>query len=105
MDISSFYNISSDIIRNAAENSNTVNKMTAEEGFNSIFDKALESLNTTNAYLSDMENEELKWALGETENTHELSIALQKASAALSYTVAVRDRFLEAYREIMQIQI
>lgn len=105
MDILSFYNISSDVIRNAAENSNTANRLTAEEGFDGMLNKAMESLNTTNAYLSDQENEILKWALGETENTHELSIALQKASAALSYTVAVRDRFLEAYREIMQMQI
>lgn len=104
MDITSFYNITSNVIRNAAENS-PVAHAAATEGFDDIFDKAMESLNTTNAYLSDMENEELKWALGETDNTHDLAIALQKASAALSYTVAVRDRFLEAYREIMQIQI
>ena len=51
------------------------------------------------------ENEQIKWALGESENTHDLSIALGKASTALSYTVAVRDKFLEAYKEIMQIQI
>ena len=56
-------------------------------------------------YLSDAENEQIKWALGESENTHDLSIALGKASTALSYTVAVRDKFLEAYKEIMQIQI
>lgn len=105
MDISSFYNISSDVIRKAAESSSVADRMTAEEGFNSIFDKAMESLNTTNAYLSDQENEILKWSLGETENTHELAIALQKAFTALSYTVAVRDRFLEAYREIMQMQL
>lgn len=104
MDITSFYNITSNVIRNAAENS-PVAHAAAKEGFDDIFDKAMESLNTTNAYLSDMENEELKWALGETDNTHDLAIALQKASAALSYTVAVRDRFLEAYREIMQIQL
>ena len=104
MDITSFYNITSNVIRNAAENS-PVAHAAATEGFDDIFNKAMESLNTTNAYLSDMENEELKWALGETDNTHDLAIALQKASAALSYTVAVRDRFLEAYREIMQIQL
>ena len=68
-------------------------------------DKAIENLSTTNAYLSDAENEQIKWALGESENTHDLSIALGKASTALSYTVAVRDKFLEAYKEIMQIQI
>ncbi len=102
MDISSLYNISSDVIRKAAESSGTVQ---AEGDFGSVFDKAVNSLNTTNAYLSDAENEKIKWALGETENTHDLTIALQKASSALQYTVAVRDKFLEAYKELMQIQI
>lgn len=104
MDIASFYNISSGAIKTAAEHSSTsVGNSTGE--FGSIFDKAMESLNTTNAYLSDAENEEIRWALGETENTHELTIALQKASTALQYTVAVRDKVLDAYKEIMQIQI
>ena len=51
------------------------------------------------------ENEEIKFALGETENTHDLTIALQKASTALQYTVAIRDKVIEAYRELMQMQI
>lgn len=105
MDISSFYNISSGAIREAAESySASRNEKTAAE-FGGFFDKAVENLNTTNAYLSDAENEKIRWALGETENTHELTTALQKASAALQYTVAVRDKFLEAYKEIMQMQI
>ena len=55
--------------------------------------------------MKNAENEKIRWALGETENTHELTTALQKASAALTYTVAVRDKFIEAYKEIMQIQV
>lgn len=43
--------------------------------------------------------------LGETENAHDLSIALQKASTALQYTVAIRDKVLDAYRELLQMQI
>lgn len=105
MDISSFYNISSGAIREAVDNSKIAGQAESTGEFASLFDKAIENLNTTNSYLSDAENEELRWALGETENTHELTIALQKASTALSYTVAVRDKFLEAYREIMQMQI
>ena len=101
MDISSFYNISSEVIKTAAENSSAAKGISTGE-FGSIFDKAMESLNTTNAYLSDAENEKIRWALGETENTHQLTNALQKASAALSYTVAIRDKLLEAYKEIMQ---
>ncbi len=73
--------------------------------FESFLNTALENINTTNSYLSDAENEEIKFALGETENTHDLTIALQKASTALQYTVAIRDKLMEAYREIMQMQI
>ncbi|MDD6011031.1 MAG: flagellar hook-basal body complex protein FliE, partial [Lachnospiraceae bacterium] len=36
---------------------------------------------------------------------HDLTIALQKASTALQYTVAVRDKLLEAYKEIMNINL
>ncbi len=104
MDISTFYNISSKAIQNAADNSSIANIESTGE-FASLFDKAVENLSLTNSYLSDAENEELKWALGETDNTHELTIALQKAQTSLQYTVAVRDKVLEAYREIMQMQI
>lgn len=47
----------------------------------------------------------MKWAMGEVDNPHDLTIALGKASQAINYTVAIRDRLLEAYREIMQMQI
>ncbi len=80
-------------------------KVTEGNLFDSILNSAIDNIKTTNSYLSDAENEEIKFALGETENTHDLTIALQKASTALQYTVAIRDRMLEAYREIMQMQI
>ena len=47
----------------------------------------------------------MKWAMGEVDNPHDLTIALGKASQAINYAVAIRDRLLEAYREIMQMQI
>lgn len=73
--------------------------------FEAFLNSALDNIKTTNSYLSDAENEEIKFALGETENTHDLTIALQKASTALQYTVAIRDKVLEAYKELMQMQI
>lgn len=73
--------------------------------FDSILGAAIDNIKTTNSYLSDAENEEIKFALGETDNPHDLTIALQKASTALQYTVAVRDKLLESYRQIMQMQI
>ena len=73
--------------------------------FSSILHAAADNISETNGYLSDQENEELKLAMGISENTHDLSIAMQKAETALAYTVALRDKLLEAYREIMQMQI
>lgn len=73
--------------------------------FDSILNTAIDNIKATNSYLSDAENEEIRFALGETENTHDLTIALQKASTALQYTVAIRDRLLDAYKELMQMQI
>lgn len=73
--------------------------------FEAILNSAIDNIRTTNDYISDMKNEEMKFMLGESENTHDLTNALQKASTALQYTTAIRDRFLEAYKEIMQIQI
>lgn len=73
--------------------------------FDAILNSAIDNINSTNSLLSDAENAEISFAMGETENTHDLMIALQKASTALQYTVAIRDKFLEAYKEIMNMQI
>ena len=44
------------------------------------------------------------FASGETQNVHELMISMQKASVAVSMTSAVRNKVLEAYKEIARIQ-
>ena len=108
MDITALYNISSGAIKETAGQNiagSSVIRTPESEEFGSILSVAMENLNTTNAYLSDAENEEMKLAMGETDNTHDLTVALSKASTALQYTVAVRDKVLEAYKELMQMQI
>ena len=86
----------------AAAAGTTIN---SNNSFSNILNSAIDNINLTNSYLSDMENEELKFALGETDNTHDLLIAMNKASTALQYTVAVRDKFMESYKELMNMQI
>lgn len=107
MDISSLINVTSEAVRESTAASGVTQDAKKTDGnlFSSILNSAIDNLNTTNSYLSDYENEQLKFALGETKNTHDLTIALDKASTALQYTVAVRDKFMEAYREIMNMQI
>lgn len=94
-------------LEEAARTGSLIPKAETVDGtlFDAFLNTAIDNINTTNSYLSDAEDEEIKFALGETENTHDLTIALQKASTALQYTVAVRDKLLEAYKELMQMQI
>lgn len=106
LDITELYNVTSGAVREAAKEAPTTRiEDYRENGFDAMLHTAIDNLNTTNSYLSDAENEEIKWALGETENSHDLGIALQKASTALQYTVAIRDKLLDAYKELIQMQI
>ncbi|MCR5032833.1 MAG: flagellar hook-basal body complex protein FliE [Lachnospiraceae bacterium] len=106
MDITSLFSIGSPASIQPSQDAAALKKL---EGSDSLFDSflntAIDNINATNSYLSDAENEEIKWALGESESTHDLTIALEKASTALQYTVALRDKLVEAYKEIMNIQI
>ncbi|MFI3201184.1 MAG: flagellar hook-basal body complex protein FliE [Eubacteriales bacterium] len=78
---------------------------TSQDIFASMLNSAMDSVSQTNAYAQAAADEKMKVALGETESTHDLTIALEKSSTALQYTVAIRDKFLEAYNEIMKMQI
>ena len=103
MDLSAIYKVNTEALEQY--NANKTKVAEGSDMFSVMLKSAIDNLQTTNAYLSDAENEEIKFALGETESTHDLMISLQKASTALQYTVAVRDKFIQAYREIMQMQI
>ena len=104
-DINSLYNISSDAIRNLLYTTDKSDNGDNSNMFDTILNAAVSNINETNGYISNKENEELKLAMGLTEDTSQLSAAIQKAETALQYTLAVRDKLLSAYNEIMQIQI
>ncbi|MBQ6258126.1 MAG: flagellar hook-basal body complex protein FliE [Lachnospiraceae bacterium] len=76
-----------------------------DNGFASVLSAAKNLITETNAAQVNAQNEEIKFALGYANNTHDLMIAEQKASIALQYTVAVRDRFLQGYNQIMNMQV
>ncbi|MCL2052048.1 MAG: flagellar hook-basal body complex protein FliE [Lachnospiraceae bacterium] len=84
---------------------NPANQALDENAFGGLLATAMNHLNATNSYINESQNAEIRWALGETSSTHELTNAMQKSSIALQYTVAIRDKILEAYKEIMQMQI
>ena len=105
-DINSLYNVNSSAVRNSLYGVGTDGEGNKNDNlFSSILDAAVGNINNTNDLLSTQENEELKWMMGISENTHDLTIAVGKAQTALNYTIALRDKLLDAYKEIMQIQI
>lgn len=103
MDITSLTGISSDYLNSFAKDNSLVD--TSDDSFGSVLDSALSMLNETNDLQNKAESAEIQFALGDAENTHDLQIALQKANVALQYTVAVRDKMLDAYKEIMNMSI
>lgn len=105
MDITSLLNVNSPAIARAAAKAPTNSNVNTDESFSSLFQSALSNLNETNSLLNAQEEEEMKFALGISNSTHDLSIAMAKAQTALSYTVTLRDKFIEAYQQIMQIQV
>lgn len=76
---------------------------TEESNFDSVFESALNLIKDTQDLTNQAEEEEMKYALG-YDNTLELMVAQNKANTAVSYIVAVRDKVLDAYNEIMNMQ-
>lgn len=104
MDISSLTGITStDYLGAVAEQ--TLLAKDADESFDSILASAMNMLTETNAYQNDAQAAKIEFALGEAENPHDMQIAAAKALEALQYTTAIRDKVLDAYKEIMNMQI
>ncbi|MBQ4284089.1 MAG: flagellar hook-basal body complex protein FliE [Lachnospira sp.] len=93
-------------ISEAMNTNATLNVNDGEKGtFDSIFNAVSGLVESTNSYIQQAEKAEIDFALGKMNNTHELGVYQQQANIALQFTVAVRDKALEAYKEIMNMQI
>ena len=74
-----------------------------ESSIDAIFESAVNLVKDTQDLTNKAEEEEMKYALG-YDNTLEFMVAQNKANTAVSYIVAVRDKVLDAYNEIMNMQ-
>jgi len=81
---------------------------TADNGSNNkiSFSKLLEdNLNKVNNLQVKSNEMTEQFALGNIDNVHDVTIAAQKASTALNLTVAVQNKVMDAYNEIMRMQV
>ncbi len=80
--------------------SNTQSKSSNSE-FSKILSDALQSVNEQQKNVEQMSDD---FAKGKISNIHELVVEAEKASISLRLTVEVRNRIVDAYREIMRMQ-
>lgn len=105
MEVGTFYSISPDYLTKYGLNKASTPSKETDGSFGSILDAAMNMINETNSYQNAAESAVIQFALGESVSMHDLGAAQQKANTALQYTVAVRDKVLDAYKEIMNMSI
>lgn len=71
----------------------------------SFSDFLKEAVNKTNDLLIESEKISEDFAAGKTDNIHQVLIAVEKADTALQFTMQIRNKVMEAYNEIMRMQI
>lgn len=82
--------------------SRAVNQNSDGAGFKERLEKVLNDVNQLQLESGEMAD---KFVRGEIEDVHDVMIAAEKASVSLELTLEVRNKLVEAYREIMRIQM
>lgn len=70
--------------------------------FKDTIKKALGGVNNLQQQADNMAE---KLATGDLEDVHQAMLAMNKAKTAFDFTVTVRNKVLEAYQEIMKMQV
>lgn len=70
--------------------------------FGTLLSNALDKVNEL-----EMQSNEYKklLATGDIDNLHDVTIAAEKANIALQLTLSIRNKVVEAYQEIMRMQV
>ena len=64
-----------------------------------------ESIGEVNRLQNEAEKAAKDLALGRTENIHDVMISMEKASVSFRLMTQVRNKIIEAYQEVMRMQV
>lgn len=103
MDISALNNVVPSYLNNVADAAQQIGSQ--DDGFDSVLQSMMNMVNEASYTQNKAEEAMMQFELGYATNTHDLNAIQEKADIALNYTIAVRDRMLEAYKEIMNMQV
>jgi flagellar hook-basal body complex protein FliE len=71
----------------------------------SFGDMVKHAASQVNKLQSQADESAVQMATGDLEDVHRATIAMQKAKLALDLTIQVRNKVIEAYQEIMRMQV
>ncbi|MGM7635845.1 flagellar hook-basal body complex protein FliE [Bacillus sp. Hm123] len=86
----------------AIENSKKLSPSEAQENFASMLKNSINELNKVETKSTQMTDKLIR---GENVDLHQVLIASQKASVSMQLTMEVRNKVVEAYQEIMRMQM
>lgn len=73
-----------------------------ETSFSEVLKNAVDEVNSLQQQSSDMKTQLLT---GQVQDLHQVMIAAEKSSLAFQLTVQIRNKVVEAYQEIMRMQV
>lgn len=82
-----------------------INSDDNKSAFSALFDSAVKMVNETNDYSNAAEEEEIKYALGESDSIHDLQIAQQKANDFVTIYGCRKKRFCSGIQRIDEFTI
>lgn len=87
-----------------ASSENIKNKET-NNVFDEFYKAAINLINDTNNLELEADQKSLEFAMGKTDNIEEVLIAQEKANILLQFTIQVRNKAVESYKEIMRMPL
>ena len=88
---------------NPPQNINGINE--ASSPFSSFFDAAMNVVRDTNVMQLEADQLQMDFATGRIDDILAVQLSQDRAMNALNFTVQITNRVIEAYREIMRMQI
>jgi len=82
-----------------------LNSPSAENSEKSFADTLKDAVNSVNTMQKDSDKKIEELATGKNHNVAEVMIAAEKADISLKLMVSVRNKIIEAYQEIMKMQV
>ena len=82
-----------------------VDKMSKTDPFSKFFEQAVNLLEETNFTQKDVEQKQIDFITGKSDDMIALSMAQARANSAIQFTSQVTNKILTVYQEIMRISI